>query len=187
MKPLFFLLCIGLLADSPAQSTSPAPPVEATTTPTSPGEKEGVTTQMKEDFLNRYRLAVTTNDPIKYLSLICLDGMDEAMRTVAANGAAHSLSYVGGHLDLLSFEWGDPDPDDTKPFEKNGYHYHVNLKPVIALTINIKRGPDESKDLPTALQPTLGIKDGQLMILGMVHEKLPDPPGLKKEDPKEDD
>ncbi len=184
IKILFLLICMmssSLGADT-SSSTPPTVPPEQS----SPGEKNGVTAKMKEDFLDRYRLVITAADPTKYLTLICLDGMDDAMRAVAANGAQHSMSYVAGRLNSLSFDWEEPDPNDTKPFEKNGFRYHTNLKPAVSLIVNIKRGPDESKDLPAALEPTLGIKDGQLMILGMIHEKLSESLGNKKEEKADD-
>jgi hypothetical protein len=182
---IFLLTAVGLLATDPTPPVS-APILEPAVHP-APEDNPTVTQQMKEEFLNRYRMAIVTNDPAKYLALVCQDGLDDPSKAVVTQGVQRSLSFLANRIESISFDWTEPDPDDTKVFEKNGYRFHPNLKPVISLMVNIKREAGESKDLPTALQPTLGIKDGQLLILGMIHEKLPEPPKVNPPAKSDDD
>jgi len=130
----------------------------------------GVTAEMEQTFLARYKAALEKPDPDAYMALVANDPkMDskarEDMKGLELFGGVMTLSNPNRTYTFVPLT---PDPQD-KPTELAGKMYGDYLPPVIALKITFGKPAHSSPDAPVAVGDAtlpLCLEDHQLMLCG---------------------
>ncbi len=202
-------------AAPPTNTPAATPPAVAPSSPTSTPDVSaatalppGVTPEMEQAFLAKYKAALEKPDPDAYMALVANDPhldpkAKEAMKGFELFGVAMTLSNPNRTYAFVPLSSIPVNGSDNSSTELAGKMYDGYLPPVLGLKITFGKPAHSSPDAPVAVGDTflpLCMEDHQLMLCGFkeIPGAVPPPavdktanfgiePNLRKIDEQADD
>ena len=129
-----------------------------------------VTTEQKEEFLVRFKAAVSTKSVDQYMALGYSVGIPEKLLPSIQKSAEWTLNSIEPRKDGLTYSWVDVSPaqkrEMTESLGKAGHQF--NLDPVVTLVITLPKDTIKDPRIPDSISPPLGLHEGRLYMIGTV-------------------